>query len=196
MGASVTELLQLVVVAKDAADMRAFNRAHVPDWVDLVEVINEEKASLSSIGNYYLKVGRAPVFGIVHADCDFGPDALQSFYDDAMAGHVCGIVGLCLDLRYHWCHDLPGCVSTLDSCSVFFRRDLLLTFDERTFDSFHLHVEDLCLQAEKRNIRVTVPRADARHKDTTANGTAWLDEYHRYRRLLCEKWADRKFATT
>jgi hypothetical protein len=192
----MTELLQLVVVAKDAADMRAFNRAHVPDWVDLVEVVNTERQSLSSIGNYYLRVGRAPVFGIVHADCHFGPDALKVFYEEAMEGRVCGIVGLCLNLVYHWCRDLPGRVSTLDSCSVFFRRDLQLKFDEQTFDSFHLHVEDVCLQAEARNISVTVPYAEASHKGATQNGAAWLEEYHRYRSKFGEKWADRKFATT
>lgn len=196
MGRSRVSDLTLVVVAKNSADLAQFDRTHVAGC-ELVLVANDSRTALSRIGNRYLASARTPVLGLVHADCWFGPGALAAFTATAMAGNVCGIVGVSLpDLVYQWSCRNPGSVSTLDSCSVFFRRDAWLRFDEVRFDSLHLHVEDLCLQAEERGIPVVVPAADANHRGSTSNGDIWLAEYRRYRERLCLKWAHRQFATT
>jgi hypothetical protein len=188
--------LTLVVVAKDQADLRAFDLTHV-NGVHLVLLSNEAREPLSAIGNRYLDRSSAPVFGLVHADCWFGPESLAAFTAAALSGHVAGIVGVSLpNMRYQWCHENPSWVSTLDSCSVFFRRDLGVRFDEQTFDGLHCHVEDICLQARARGLLVSVPPADARHRSATANGQAWLDDYCRYRQRLAEKWRGVAFATT
>jgi hypothetical protein len=89
----------------------------------------------------------------------------------------------------------PGEVSTLDGMAVFFRRDLGLRFDEETFTGYHCHVEDLCLQAHSRGIPVTVPAADAHHRNHIQS-QAFLADYRRYRAKLAAKWAGTEFRTT
>jgi hypothetical protein len=188
--------LTLIVVAKGEADMRAFDLSHAAGC-DVALVSNEWRRPLSVIGNTYMDTAHTPVIGLVHADCLFGPGALDAFTAAALSGAVCGIVGVSVpDLVYHWCGINPGPVSTLDSCAVFFRRDLGLRFDEPVYNSFHCHVEDLCLQAHARNIPVIVPAAEATHRSETANGEAWLNEYQTYRQRLCRKWPGVEFATT
>ena len=44
---------------------------------------------------------------------------------------------------------------------MFFRRDSGLWFDAVNFDGFHMHVEDLCMQAHAKGIPVLVPPASA-----------------------------------
>jgi GT2 family glycosyltransferase len=89
----------------------------------------------------------------------------------------------------------PGEVSTLDGMAVFFRRDLGLRFDEETFTGYHCHVEDLCLQAHSRGIPVTVPAADAHHRNHIQS-QAFLADYRRYRAKLAAKWAGTEVRTT
>lgn len=189
--------LTLVVVGKDVQEAAAFDLTHV-DVGELFLIGNEEGKSLSSIGNRHAETCRTAVLGLVHADCIFGAGALDTFTRAALEGSVCGIVGVSIGYEYRWCSRNSGIVSTLDSCSVFFRLDSGLRFDEDTFDSFHCHVEDLCLQASQKGIHVIVPSAAAEH-----NGNAWrtirdvwMPQYEIYRARLGRKWTGTDFITT
>jgi hypothetical protein len=207
--------LTLVYIAKDQAGLDFFSlrhfRFHGAPQVD-VEYIgwaNDAGSPLSKIANEMLDRCKSPVFGLCHADAVFGPGALDAFVAEAMRGAVCGIVGRTIEglyrvsrrpMRDSWWDGKarmagPGPVSTLDCMAVFFRRDLGLRFDEETFDGFHCHVEDLCLQAHARGIPVTVPLADAHHRNHTQSW-AFLADYRRYRLKLTEKWAGTEFQTT
>ncbi len=200
--------LTLVYIAKNQAGLDAFDLTHTAG-VEVIGWANDAGLALSRIGNEMLDRCKSPVFGLCHADAVFGPGALDAFEVEAMRGAVCGIVGVDLAGVYHCSYNSdrdrwwkgsqrigePGEISTLDGMAVFFRRDLGLCFDAETFDGFHCHVEDLCLQAHSRGIPVTVPAADAHHRNHTQI-PAFLADYRRYRAKLAEKWAGAEFQTT
>lgn len=191
--------LTLVVVAKDVESMREFGLAHI-DAAETILFINAEGKSLSAIGNEYLDKSRRAVFALVHYDVVFNAGSLEIFYCEAMQGKVCGVVGSNPDYSYPdnyiWANKNPGPVSTLDSASCFFRRDLGLRFDEQTFDGLHLQTEDLCLQAGKRGIPVTVPGADAYHNACNRNGVPWHQQYEKYLARFSVKWNGVRFSVT
>jgi hypothetical protein len=191
--------LTLVVVAKNAEDMRRFPQEYVSPG-EAILVINIDQVPLSVIGNHYLDVARGSIFGMVHADVLFGEDALETLCKTAEGGAVCGVVGnnplYQYPESYIHANKNPNVVSTLDSASVFFRRDLGLRFDSKTFDGFHLHVEDLCLQAGQRGIASVVPAADCFHNAADVNGKQWHDDWRVYYRKLRVKWPHVLFGTT
>ena len=192
--------LTLVVVGADWQSLRqqmnssltkdrAFGLDTLEDQ-ELVLLPNQPPVSLASIGNWYLEHARSPVLGLVHPDTVYGRGALREFTQVALGGTVCGIVGISPDGEYVWSYrtNCLRSVETLDSCSVFFRRDLGLRFDEQTFDGFHGHVQDLCMQAHAREIPVLVPPADASHAGVNYLQPAWRADWERYRVRLCDKW--------
>jgi hypothetical protein len=191
--------LTLVVVAATDADLAKFQSAET-DGIDLRLMVNHYGESLAGIANRELDASRRAVFGLCHADTVFLAGSLAAFTDAAMAGAVCGLVGATLDGSYHCCYaagvDGPGPVSTLDAMGVFFRRDLGLRFDAETFDGFHCHVEDLCLQAAAVGIPITVPAADAHHRNHNHARAEWQAQYQVYRQRLLAKWEGTEFRTT
>jgi hypothetical protein len=208
--------LTLVVVGLDEANMRQFDLTYV-NAGSCVLVINYEKVPLSIIGNGRL-LGSKPIFGLCHADTYFGPGALDAFAACAGEGNVCGVVGMNPDLKEDspgrnpgatkamprwgevWSNQNPGPVSTLDSASVFFRRDSGLQFDSVNFDGMHLHVEDLCLQASQlKAMPVVVPAAHASHIGNPQLqdwADWWHADYRRYYQRFKEKWQGVKYGTT
>lgn len=195
--------LTLVAIGKNEAAFGVFDRTHIGD-TELILVANIKGESLSSIANRYLLKSR-DVFGLCHNNTWFGPGSLEIFTRTAMEGKVCGVVGRILENRsrwqdeYHWCQAGSAKVSTLDGCAVFFPVRSGLRFDEKTFDGFHCHVPDLCLQAQKIGMEVVVPEADASHKDsdhTSTESTAWQRDYWRYVALLEKKWKGTRFKVT
>jgi hypothetical protein len=199
--------LTLVVIGKDAESIGAFQRPKTN--ANLIYVANSKSEGLAVIANRHLDLCCTTVFGLCHADVVFANGALEAFTSEALRGSVCGIVGVDLHGTYHcsynsdrdrWWKDNmrigePGFVSTLDGMAVFFRKDLGLRFDEQTFCGFHCHVEDLCLQAHARGIPVTVPAADAHHRNHKQTQD-WLVAYHAFRRMLTTKWSTTEFRTT
>jgi hypothetical protein len=201
--------LTIAVVGKNAEELCAFSTLDTEMAVVIARLANTDGESLASIGNRFLDAAWTPVFGLLHADVHLGSGALEIFTAVALQGFVTGIVGIDLDRHYRWCHgkelqvlpngaieDVPGPVSTLDSCAVFFRRESGLRFDERLFDGFHCHVEDLCLQAQARGIPVMVPPAEATHAALSTLDLDWQAQYKVYRRRLDLKWRGVKFETT
>lgn len=192
----MTENLTLVVVGKDTAAVAEFfeaNREFLGS-VELALIANENIESLAAIGNRFLESAKTPVVGLVHADTFFKAGALDIFTQTAMEGKVCGIVGrpangnASKDHAFHWCFVTPGPVETLDSCSVFLRKDLGLRFDAEKFNGFHCHVQDLCMQAHARGIEVVVPTADATHRGINWAEPDFRADYAVYQERLNAKW--------
>jgi hypothetical protein len=181
--------LTLVVIGKDWPALREFSLEHV-NAAEVILVSNEAGIPLSVLGNHYLDTARRPVVGILHADSSLGPGACDAFAAAASAGAVAGIVGRDAARRYVWCTQGGGAVETLDCCSVFLRRDLGLRFDETTFDGFHCHVEDLCMQAHARGVPVSVPVAEAAHRGNVnaPDRARFMAEYGEYKGRLNRKW--------
>lgn len=219
--------LTLVVVGLNEANMRLFDLTHC-GAAETILVINHQDEPLSWIGNRWLfdtgapsfpyPAGRRPIFGLCHADTYFGPGALDAFAQCAGEGNVCGVVGMNPDLKEDspgrnpgatkqtqrwgevWSNQNPGPVSTLDSASVFFRRDSGLRFDSVNLDGMHLHVEDLCLQASQlKGMPVVVPAANASHIGNP-NLQDWNDwwhaDYRKYYERFREKWKGVRYGTT
>lgn len=188
--------LCLLVIGQNQAECEEFDRASVDCEVQLVT--NEDDRPMATVANEYLDKCDRAVFGLIHPDVSFGPGGLQAFFESALAGNVCGIVGRDMRGAYRWCYEHPGPVSTLDDCSVFFRRDSGLWFDEETCNTFYAYVPDLCLQAHARGIPVIVPTAQAKH-----TGKRFFTE-HEVRRIgwdetlarVKAKWAGTEFQTT
>ena len=198
--------LTLIVVAKDEQSMRGFDQTHV-NAAHTVLVINYWQQPLSQLANYWLATSWPDVFGLCHADALFGPGALDVFAQTAGDRKVCGMVGRSADPATHvWSvhklhldqHPLfkEGPISTLDAVSVFFRRDSGLRFDAMNFDGFHMHVEDLCMQAHEKGIPVVVPPAEASTNCSTPFAGKWGQDCLMYRDRLRKKWAPVKIATT
>jgi GT2 family glycosyltransferase len=209
--------LTLVVVGSDEQNMRRFDLSHC-GAAETMLVINYGNVALSVIGNVALSWLRpGAVLGLCHADVFFGPGALDAMAQCAGEGNVCGVVGMNPDLKEDspgrnpgatketqrwgevWADKNPGPVSTLDSAAVFFRRDSGLLFDSVNFDGMHLHVEDLCLQAQQRGIPVVVPAANATHY-SNPNLNNWEDwwhkDYRRYYERFRMKWQGVRYGTT
>lgn len=208
--------LTLIVVAKDEQSMRGFDQTHV-NAAETILVINYRNQPLAQIANWHLtsyaenglgsQLGCRKIFGLCHADALFGPGALDVFAQTAGEGAVCGMVGRSADPATHvWSvhklhldqHPLfrEGPISTLDAVSVFFRRDSGLRFDAMNFDGFHMHVEDLCMQAHEKGIPVVVPPAEASTNCSTPFAGKWGQDCLMYRDRLRKKWAPVKIATT
>ncbi len=209
--------LTLVVVAADKKGMRQFDLTYC-GAAQTILVINYLNDGLAKIGHYHATEAiTTPIFGLCHADVVFGPGALDAFTQCAGEGNVCGVVGMNPDLKEDspgrnpgatkenprwgevWANQNPGPVSTLDSAAVFFRRDSGLRFDSVNFDGMHLHVEDLCLQAQMKGIPVVVPAADATHL-SNPNLNDWEDwwhkDYRRYFEKFKTKWAGVRYGVT
>jgi hypothetical protein len=79
------------------------------------------------------------------------------------------------------------------------RTDSGVNFDEQTFDTFHCCVEDVCISATKKGIRIVVPDVKADHlgtRGTRHKNPAWGEVYASYRQKLVEKHKDTFFRTT
>jgi hypothetical protein len=198
--------LTLLVVGYDEANMRRFDLTHC-GAAETHLVINYQKLALGTLGNLFLNsaiILGNNIFGICHADSYFGPGALDKFAEVAGEGAVCGLVGFSLAAvqeehkGYVWSRLNPQPVDTLDSASCFFPISSGLRFDAQTFDGFHCHVEDLCLQAHALDIPVVVPPADASHGG--GPNQDWLDQWHEdyrgYKAKLLGKWPNVRFGTT
>ena len=96
-------------------------------------------------------------------------------------------------------------VVTVDSCCIVINTEHGLFFDEKTFDSYHLYVEDMCMQTRElglKNYTLDLNAYEYReglkpeppyfcHHSHTCHelGFAW-GEYSKYRKLLSLKWPD------
>jgi hypothetical protein len=191
--------LCLGVIGADKAECSMFDSAHVDCELYLID---NEGRSTASIANDLLASTRCKVFGLAHPDVNFGPGATKALYDVAMAGNICGIVGvnplLEYPLNYVRCYANPGPVYVLDDCAVFFRRGIKLTFDAETFDAWSAYVPDFCYQAHGCYIPIVVPSAKAGHtgKRFRENYQQHNIEWEVQRAKLRAKWPNKNPITT
>jgi hypothetical protein len=210
--------LGLVVLAKNAQELGTFcgwNPRITEETDELALVANPGRrfGGLGAIANRYFRAFQSDVVGIVHGDTYFPPGALTEFAEEAEKYFaLTGLVGRRLDGYYLWAKDthaidpflntrieaLPGNreVSTLDGCAVFFPKRLDLRFDADTFDSFHLCVEDLCLQAASRKIVSLVPHVPGCEHRSGEQKAPWLAAHALYYGKLVTKWDGKTFRTT
>jgi hypothetical protein len=96
-------------------------------------------------------------------------------------------------------------VVTVDSCCIVINTEHGLFFDEKTFDSFHLYVENYCMEVRSlglKNYTLDLNAYEGKeglvpdapyfvHWSHTCHelGFAW-GEYSKYRKLLGLKWPD------
>lgn len=193
--------MTLVVMGRDFADAASFDLSYVDaDELIFVATFDARFGGQGALGNHYLTSALGDVVGIVHADVFLGIGACAALVRVASAGAVVGVVGKTLDGKVPHADEIeePMAVSTLDSCSVFFPRDIGVRFDAETFDSFHCCVEDFCLQAARSGRTILVPPANARHLARNVDRSdrqAWLDGHTRYWHLLRKKWVGTPFNT-
>jgi beta-1,4-mannosyl-glycoprotein beta-1,4-N-acetylglucosaminyltransferase len=127
---------------------------------------------------------------------------------------VLGMVGVDKNGIYRWStKESLFEVDTLDCCFMVIKKDSPGRFDEKTFDDYHLYVEDFCAQMNrffnKKNYTLLINSSeslDVRHKDTSEInqmfhhgatvskiGYGW-GKYTEYRNKLSSKWG--KIKTT
>lgn len=199
--------MTLVVIGKNSQSLDPWVGKHSDECSEVILFPNVNSRPLAEIANHLLDHSLDDVVGFCHADVDFGPGALQAFEESARAGKISGIVGRVPGKGNRWCHNVqdipgpvwslvPGPVSTLDSCSVFFRRDLGLRFDPIAFDGCHCWVEDFCLQASRNKIPIEVPFAIASHRGDSTFNLEWQSQHQIYRRKLDVKYPQLRFETT
>jgi hypothetical protein len=201
--------LSLLVMAGDAAGISEFLKTNEPslgevDELRLLITTNARFGGQACLSNLLKRSALGRVCGVIHADTIFQPGDFPAFVRTAMADKVCGIVGASdgpedrsPEQKIVWGKNLEreAPVSTLDCCSIFFRTDIPVEFDER-FSTWHCVNEDFCLSAAEVGFEVVVPPVRSIHRGGRTFHPAWQAEYHKYRRVLNDKWAGTSFKTT
>jgi len=197
----------LVVISRTHDDVKL--TPAVTDVVDELVVIINPKARFGGTGAIANRIiGRTAcdVIGIIHADTTWEIRDIARLAGVAAQGNISGIVGCALEPKPYnvessyivWGRWVPEGqeveVSTLDACSIFMRTDSDTVFDEQTFDTFHCCVEDVCISAAKKGVRIIVPDVKANHVGNS--NPSWGEEYAIYRQKLVEKHKDVFFRTT
>ncbi len=204
-GSSVPPSIAVLVIGKSDEEIAWFKEQspHVEEEARFVYVSNPGRrhGATAAIANPFIDSATEDVVAVIHADTTFAPGSLKKFASMASEGpYLVGIVGRREQTPgepfsgYVWCNDGGGEVSTLDSSSVFFRRDLGLRFDGVTFPDFHCVVEDLCLQARAKGVRSVVGDAKASHLGSATEPT-WNAEFYKYRDRLLQKYPGQQIFT-
>ena len=202
--------LSLLVMARDAAGIKEFLSANPGslgqiDELRLVITTDARFGGQASLSNRFKASALGQVCGIVHADTTFPGDSLSAFMKTALEGKVAGIVGaregppdMTSEEKNVWGNSIAQetLVSTIDCCSIFFRKDIPLSFDEMHFPTWHCVNEDFCLQAHEVGIPVVIPPTPSTHVGQSTFQPAWQTEYWAYRQFLAGKWPHAKFSTT
>lgn len=198
--------LSVLVMSKSpagVAEFLALNALSIDEIDELILVVttNARFGGQAALANRIKRRSFGQVVGVVHADTVFEPGDFKVLAHAAWSGKVCGIVGVSSEpsgKRYVWGREIETEkeVSTLDCCSIFFRVDLPVEFDEATFDSFHCVNEDFCLAANARGIKTVVPKIRASHVGKSTGQADWQKAYLVYRERLSVKWKNVRFETT
>lgn len=134
--------------------------------------------------------------GIIHSDVTC--NGLVESIEETISTHgfhgAIGVVGAgSVWGRVNKYHFSPTC----DSCFILVDADSSVRFDDKTFDGYHLFVEDYCVQVGGAGIMMINgyeggvhddPRYFAHHSQTLRKmGCAWGD-YGEYKKRLFKKW--------
>ncbi len=170
--------------------------------------IGSAEANPAANYNKMLSLSPAKYVLFVHEDVTFGTNFYENIFKTieqvpdfgalGIVGHTNGV--------YHWAtSDKIQEVDMLDCCCILVNKEHGLRFDNRTFDDFHLYVEDYCLQvknAGKKCYTILTNASEAisgdvyekkrdyaKHHSVTVNerGYAW-GRYSEYLEKLKSKW--------
>lgn len=197
----------LTVVTKNDAEVETWKSIDTSCVNDLRILRNAGGPGYGVVGQFYLDVHRAAhgnrgIYGIVHGDTYFEPGALERFAKVAREGNCAGIVGVTLDHHYVWCkadrepewHNEGttvryggGEVCCFDGCGIFFPVLDGFDFDPFTFDGHHCVVEDMCLNARLRGMKLIVPDAEGDHRASRAS-PEWYKSFVIERKKLLKKY--------
>jgi hypothetical protein len=156
--------------------------------------------------NYILKKSNNRFVILTHQDISFSKTLLEriekTIIDNPNFG-VLGLVGVDSSKKYYW-SDLNKQheVQTLDCCFIVVDKENNVFFDDKTFNDFHLYVEDFCLQTKKSTGKLSYtiliskdPKTEnflCHHSVTLKKlGSRW-GKYNEYRKKLSDKWGDVK----
>jgi hypothetical protein len=116
---------------------------------------------------------------------------------------VLGLVGVDEFRNYKWSSpDEQFKVQTLDCCFIVIDKENEVFFDEKTFDDYHLYVEDFCLstkqKTDKSSYTILISKSTkdlsylCHHSYTLkALGSRW-GKYNEYKSRLLKKWGEVK----
>lgn len=198
--------LSLLVTSKDSRGLREFlaaNLCRLEEVSELVLLVADGKGQ-AEIGNQFASRAFGDVVGLVHSDTIFAEGDLELLAQAARDGKVVGLVGARLleagedwPVKFVWGKEQKEerPVSTLDGCSVFFRKDIPISFDP-SLQGFHLVVEDFCLSASRLGVPVVVPAVKANHIGQSTTKPEWQREYAMWKEKLTQKWSGTRFETT
>lgn len=165
-------------------------------------MIYPSTTSPAKVYNDYIRKSKSKYIGFIHSDCTTQglTEAIKRTIKQHPDFGALGAVGV--NHGQVWGGPSRE-VITLDSCLIVINRDHGLLFDEQTFDSFHCHVEDMCMQLRAygyRNYTIDIPSFEYKeglilpanyfvHHSYSMNrlGGSW-GSYSRYRTLLSWKW--------
>jgi hypothetical protein len=161
--------------------------------------------------NKIISETKTPYLILTHQDVSFSSDLLFCIEEtikrlDSVWGAL-GMVGVTKHGEYKWSkEDESSLVNTLDCCFVVIKTDTGILFDEKTFDDYHLYVEDYCAQLRsKSKLSFTIfinssesplstvysdeEKTYLRHHSATVaqRGYCW-GRYREYRDRLEKKW--------
>ena len=116
-------------------------------------ILIDDSRSPATNYNIMLSEAKTKYVLFVHQDVTFGTNFLDNIFDTISQVPdfgALGIVGI-KDGVYYWSNDKSiHEVDTLDSCSILVNKEHGLFFDDKTFDEFHMYVEDYCCQVRNK----------------------------------------------
>lgn len=159
---------------------------------------NAVSRNMAHLCNVLLRLDGPPSRIIVHPDVRFPPDfairvaaAIEDLDERGVAWGALGAVGRSWEGEYVWGHEIdePRVVCAVDACCIVVDTRQDVSFDERTFDGFHCHVEDYCMQCHAAGLGVFVVPVGLEHASATfaSQGSRW-GAYPKYRKRLARKW--------
>lgn len=152
--------------------------------------------------NEILKKSKTQYVILTHQDISFSKDLLKKIektINENKNFGILGLVGVDDQNKYRWSNENESFkCQTLDCCFVVINKENNLYFDSKTFNNFHLYVEDFCLQTTKKTNKppyTILISSNSKnesflihHSETMRKlGPRW-GEYDLYRKKLIDKW--------
>lgn len=202
-----------ITIAYIAHDADVFNKYLHPSLKNLRG--DFETMCLSSIDNmpavnynHMLKMSNTKYVLFVHEDTTFSPDFLEKIYVTINKYPNFGAIGAVGNYKNNiqWSKENEIIeVKTVDCCCILVNKENDIKFDSKTFDEYHLYVDDYCLQVGNKGLKCyTIPinafeanKDDVysiegsyfRHHSQTVRirGYAW-GKYWEYLKKMEDKW--------
>lgn len=121
---------------------------------------------------------------LVHEDVTFSPDLLENIHKTIYLKPdfgALGAVGTDNTGKYHWGESsVIKEIEKLDCCCILINKEHNIKFDYETFDDFHLYVEDYCMQAIKKGLKIYTFFANASEAEKNSVYNAQEQNYFKH----------------